>query len=162
MINSKFNLKNYIQYVFLAFFYVGAFLIDTISFTLAGKTLIQLIFCSYLILLTKQRSRLLITVTIAMLSLESLVFFGQVEYALFFALLAYISIKTISALVHIQIAVPLITLNLVLVVQKLFSILYLQNPYNDFLYTIGHFGINNVILIMYWIFENNGKQGNRP
>jgi len=158
---NRSKIKKFIQFILFLLFSISALLLDTLSFSWACKPLIQLLLCSYIILLAKQRSQLFIVLTIIMLALESALFFGQIEYSLFFALLAYVSTQTLNELIHIPIAIPIITLNLVLIVQKLFSILYLQHHYYDFLYTIGHFGINNIVLIMYWIFENNGKQGNR-
>lgn len=130
---------------------------DLAFFSCFNKAFLQFLLCAYIVLVSKQRSNLLIIITIILLSLESIVFFGQIEYLLFFALLAYISVKLFKELIQISIAVPLVALNINLVVQKLFSIIYLHQTYHDFLYTIGHFFINMLFLTIYWIFENNGK-----
>ncbi len=157
MVNKAIKINfciNIFSYVTLAIF---TFFIDIASFSYMHKPFIQLLFCYYLVLLTKKRSSLLIFFTLVLLAAESIIFFGQVEYYLFFALLGYISTNLFKELIHVPIIVPLITLNLTLLVQKLFSIAYLHHPYNDFIYTVGHFSINTLLLLVYWIFENNGK-----
>lgn len=161
MKNRYSKIKIFFHAASFIFFCLGALFLDTFTFSWGGKPVTQFLFCGYLILLMKNRSLLRLFLLILLLALESVLFWGQAEYLLFFALLAYITINIFKELIHIPIVIPFITLNLVLSVQTLFAIIYLQHPYADFFYTIGHFSVNNVFLIMYWIFENKGKQGNR-
>lgn len=157
MINKSRKIKLILNSLIYFIFACILFYSDLALFSWLNKPLLQLLLCAYIVLLTKQRSNIILSITITLLCLESILFFGQIEYFLFFTLLAYISVKLFKELIQISIAIPLVTLNINLVIQKLFSIIYLHQTYNDFLYTIGHFFINMLFLILYWIFENNGK-----
>ena len=155
------NQRRKIKIITNAFFYFAfaclLFYIDISMFSIFQKPFSQFLLCAYIVLLTKQRSALFLSPFVLLLSLESLVFFGQIEYLLFFTLLAYVSVRLFKELIQISVAIPLIALSINLLTQKFFFIIYLSQSHNDFLYTIGHFCFNLLFLIIYWIFENNGK-----
>jgi hypothetical protein len=157
MTNQNRKLKIILNGCLFIFFAGILFYTDLLFFHSFHKMFAQFLLCMFIILATRQRSALFLGISLFFLSLESIIFFGQLEYMLFFALLAYITVKLLNDVIQMSLAIPLISLTTNLIIQKTFTSLYLHYPYTDFLYTIGHFSFNLLFLMLYWIFENNGK-----
>ena len=153
--------KAFFSNIGYALFIAILLLLDTTVAETCGSPVIQVLLCVYIVTLAKPRRYIPKALFIAALAAESLIFFSHVSYGLIIALFMLLIAPILRAWFHYEIIANITGISIALTAQHLLIASHIPNTKVDFFMLIGHIFINSILLSIYWIFDKNGKQGNR-
>lgn len=153
------KLLNYTLYIVL----IGATtLLDLLIFEQSNTLMLQALLCAYIVTLIKSEQPTgVLLLFIGALTIESHILFSHVSYGLYIALFLIPLAMILRAWMDTLLAAAFISLGITLVLQEVLFIANQQTSSINILTLTGHFLINGLFLTIYWVFDKNGKQGNR-
>ncbi len=154
--------KTFWHYTVQVTLIASALLLDLLVFEQWNGLVLQALLCTYIVTLIKSEgSGSIFLLFITALAVESQIIFSHVSYGLYVALFLIPLTLLLRTWLDTLIVTALASLAVVLPLQQVLFIAHQQTSSINLKDIIGHFLINGLFLMIYWVFDKNGKQGNR-